>query len=174
MLRLYKAEGGRTRYWEAWDVDGLVVIHRGVVGTRGETRRIPLGEGQDATAVIEAESGAARAQGFCTIDPDPERQVIVACDTTGFEPDEIVGMSRMLEELCNECLGWTGNGYCDSPAYGGRSLSVYCPVIDRDLAVEAVVAELRRHGCDNWQERLTVSVPEGAGFRVVYRNPAAQ
>src|SRR5262249_57609688 len=135
------------------------------VGTRGGTRGTGVGEGEDGTTVIEAESGAARAQGFCTIDPDPERQVIVACDTTGFEPDEIVGMSRMLEELCNECLGWTGNGYCDGPAYGGRSLSVYCPVIDRDLAVEAGVAELRRHGCDNWQERLTVSARGAPGRR---------
>jgi hypothetical protein len=174
LLRLYKREGDRTRYWGAWDIDRTVVIHQGVVGTRGELRHITLGPGQDAEAVIEAESAAARSEGFGPRASDPQRQVIVSCDTAGYEPDEVAGSASMLEYLCNERLGWTGNGYCDGPAYGKGYLSVFCPVVDRDLAVEAVVAQLRAHGCDNWEEWLTVSVPEGAGFRVVYRNPAAQ
>src|SRR5262249_59206231 len=117
-------------------------------------------EGQDAAAVIEAEAASARAEGFGTLEPDPERQVIVTDDTTGYEPDEIVNVGHMLEYLCNECLGWTGNGYCDGPAYGKNRVSVYCPVVERDLAVQAIVAELRSHGCDNWEESLVVSVPE--------------
>jgi hypothetical protein len=80
----------------------------------------------------------------------------------------------MLKSLCNECLGWTGNGYCDGPAYGRGSVSVFCPVVDRELAVGAVVAELRTHGCDNWDEWLVVSVPDGTRFRVVYSNPAGR
>jgi hypothetical protein len=174
LLWLYKREGDRTRFWTAWDVDGLVVIHRGTVGARGETRNVELAEGQDAGAAIEAEAAAARAEGFRELEPDPERQVIVTGDTTGYEPDDIVGAAQMFEYLCNECLGWTGNGYCDGPAYGKNTVSVYCPVAERDLAVETIVAELRKHGSDNWEEWLIVSVPEGAGFRVVYRNPAAE
>lgn len=124
--------------------------------------------------MIEAESAAARSEGFGPRESDPERQVIVSCSTTGYEPGEVAGSARVLEYLCNECLGWTGNGYCDGPAYGRGYLSAFCPVVDRDLAVEAVIAQLRAHGCDNWEEWLTVSVPKGARFQVVYRNPAAQ
>lgn len=158
----------------AWTVDGCVVVHQGVVGSRGETIRIELADDQDATGVIERESATARLEGFVDLEPEPERQVVVSCDTTGYESDEIVGTARMLEYLCNECLGWTGNGYCDGPAYGPDSVSVFCPVVERERAVEAVVAELRANGGDNWDEWLVVSVPEGARFRVVYGNPAAR
>jgi hypothetical protein len=174
MQRLYMTEAGHTRFWTAREVDGLVVIHRGTVGAPGQIRDITLAQGQDAVAVIESEVAAARAEGFRPLEPDPCRQVIVIADTTGYEPDEVASSARILEQLCNSCLGRTGNGFCDGPAYGKGSVSVYCPVVERDLAVATIVTELRRHGCDNWEEWLIVSVPEGAGFRVVYRNPAAE
>jgi hypothetical protein len=174
LLRLYNVGGGPARYWTAWAIEGRVIVHRGVVGSRGETRHIELAGGQDAGAVIEQEAKAVRVEGFGTIDPDPERQIVVTGDATGCEPDEIAGTARMFERLCNECLGWTGNGYCDGPAYGHGTVSVFCPVVDRERAIETVVTQLRAHGCDNWDEWLVVSVPDGARFCVVYGNPAAR
>jgi hypothetical protein len=174
VLRLYNRGNGPFRYWTAWAINGRVIVHLGVVGSRGETRSIEVANGQDAAVVIERESAAPRAEGFTDLDLDPERQVVVACDTTGYEPDEIAGTVKMLEDLCNECLGWTGNGYCDGPAYGRNRVSVFCPVVERDLAVETVIAALRAHGCDNWGEWVVVSVPEGARFRPAFGNAAAR
>jgi hypothetical protein len=157
-----------------WEADGQVVVHRGTVGERGETEHCQLAEGQAPNVAIDAQVASARAQGYETLSPDPERQVVVACDTMGYDPDEITASARVLEVLCNECLAGSGNGYCDGPTYGHNRVSVFCPVVNREMAVAAVIAALRGLGCDNWDEWLLVSVPDGASFRVLYGNPAAQ
>lgn len=171
LVKMYKPDGVRRLYWQAWDRDGQAVFYTGELGQRGATEQVAPAAGQSVESVIEAGAVAARRQGFEPVHPGAMRQIVLSCPTgPDWTADDILGVTRYLEELCNDCLGRTGLGHCDGPYYGvgTGSVGVFSLVVDLELGIREVIAELRRHGCDGKDEELVLSVPDGAGFRVVY------
>lgn len=168
-VKLYKPDSERRLYWQAWDCDGRVAFHTGEVGRRGTTEWVTPSANQTPEETIRARAEAAGREGFAPVGLEAMEQIILSCPTeSDWTPDEILGVARYLEELCNECLGWTGLGHCDGRSYGPRSVGVCSLVVDQALGIQAIIAELQRHGCEGKDEELVLSVPEGAGFRVVY------
>jgi hypothetical protein len=166
---LYKRESGLFLYLQAWACEGRVAIHSGEVGIRGQTVWIDPDLGKTTDSVIETAIQSARANGFAPVPYGEMFQVILTCPTgPDWTSDEVFGVGRYLEEMCNERLGWTGLGYCDGPSYGPRSVGVYSLVVDLELGIREMIAELRLHGCEGKDEELVLSVPDGDRFRVVY------
>ena len=48
METLYKFEGDKVSYWEAWETGGEITIHWGELGDRGEAQTLPSKGGQPA------------------------------------------------------------------------------------------------------------------------------
>jgi hypothetical protein len=168
LVKLYKQDGDRRFYWEAWDSDGTAVFHTGELGQRGSTERCTL-DSQSVEALIESKAEAARREGFQTVPRSAMQQVILSCSTKpGWVAQEMLDVASYLEDLCNDCLGWTGLGHCDGPSYGRDEVSVYSLVVDLELGIQAIVGALRRNGCEGKDEEIVLSVPDGATFRVVY------
>jgi hypothetical protein len=168
-MKLYKREGDHLLYWEAWDCEGRATFHSGEIGHRGSTERIAPAAGQSVESIIEAGAAVARQRGYEPFGRDGMRHVILSCPTgPDWTADEVMGVARYLEHLCNESLGWTGLGHCDGPYYGRGVVGVYSLVVDEELGIREIIAELRRHGCEGKDEEMVLSVPDGAGFRVVY------
>lgn len=147
MLKLYKQTDDEIRYWEAWDTgNGSVMIHWGVLGDTGRSKELGV-ENASAAVVIERESVAARADGFQEIDMDDHSQVIVQFKTKDAWGDtDDLDRRYELEDLLNECLGWTGNGHCDGGDIGSGTINAYSFVVDPRIAAETIVQTLKDAG----------------------------
>jgi hypothetical protein len=165
MLKLYKRGRTGIRYWEAWKVPGMVVVHEGRLGDRGKTKRVIPKDGQTPAQCIQQAAAKPRAKGYAEIPLKEQHQVVVQyrLETWGSSSDLRRGYD--IENLFNECLGWTGNGRCDGNDIGSGTLNIYSIVVDPELGAATLVEELRK-------KRLLcgalVAVREGEEYRVVY------
>jgi hypothetical protein len=166
MIKLYKRDGNRIHYWEAWKTDDGVVLHWGTLGDRGTTRHVDIPHGQSSQQVIERECGEPRSRGFAEIDLDDHSQVIVQYKTRDNwgDSDDLAKRHR-VEEILNECLGWSGNGHCDGGDIGSGTINSYSFVVDPYIARESIVAALEDNGL---LEGAVIAVERGDDFEVLW------
>lgn len=165
MLKLYKRGRTGVRYWEAWKARGMVVVHEGRLGERGKTRFLLPDARQAPERLIEEAATKPRAKGFAEVPMEEHHQVVVQYRLKTWGSPEDLNKGHRIEDLFNECLGWTGNGRCDGNDIGSGTMNIFSDVVDPQLAAETIVAALR-------QRRLlkgaVVAVREGEDYRVVY------
>jgi hypothetical protein len=146
MLKLYKRSRGVTRYWEAWvhDVGVWVVVHEGRLGERGKAKLVKPREGKTPEQAIAEAAEKPRAKGYAEIPIDEQFQVVVQYRLKTWGSVEDLDKSHEIERRFNECLGWTGNGFCDGNDIGSGCLNIFSLVVDPQLAVRTMIAELRK------------------------------
>ena len=146
MLKLYKRTPKSIKYWEAWK--GLnspfIVIHYGTVGKKGRNRQVKIPSNVPSDKFIAEQSEPLRADGYAEAAPEEHTQVVLQYRTVDFTAttDELDARHR-VEDLLNECLGWTGNGHCDGGDAGSYTINAFCWVIDHKIAGETIVEALR-------------------------------
>ena len=145
MLKLYKNEKEGISYWEAWDDKREVIVHWGSVGTKGKTRRVAFSKGETAESVIALESARSRAEGYAEISAEGMATVIVQYRTETWGDEEDLEKRHRVEDILNECLGWTGNGHCDGGDIGSGSINAFSYVVDPMKAGETIISALRKH-----------------------------
>ncbi len=165
MLKLYKRGRRGVRYWEAWKIPGMVVVHEGKLGDRGKTDYLILDEGQTPEQCIEEAAQKPRAKGYAEIPRDEQFQVVVQYRLETWGAPEDLKKGHKIEGLFNECLGWTGNGRCDGNDIGSGTMNIFSIVVDPDLGAATLVAELRKH---RLLKGAVVAVQEEEDYRVVY------
>jgi hypothetical protein len=165
MLKLYKRGRTGVRYWEAWKTPGMVVVHEGRLGERGKTRFLLPAERQRPERLIAEAATKPQAKGYAEVPLEEHYQVVVQYRLKTWGSPEDLNKGHKVEELFNECLGWTGNGRCDGNDIGSGTMNVFSYVIDPELAVETMVAALRQH---RLLKGAFVAVREGEDYRVVY------
>jgi hypothetical protein len=144
MLTLYKHARGGLRYWEAWEFDGWVAVHEGKVGERGKTRTLSRRRGKTPEQVIVEVAEKPRAKGYAEIPIEEQHQVVVQYQLKTWGSAKDLDKAHKIEDLFNECLGWTGNGFCDGNDIGSGSMNIFSIVVDPHLAVQTMIAELKR------------------------------
>lgn len=137
LLKLYKQTESGLQYWEAWEDEDKIVTHRGALGETGVTVEIPLGASEVADLLIERESKPHRANGFEELEPLAELVVQYRCDDWGSPED--LDKRHKVEDLMNECLGWTGNGHCDGGDIGSGTINIFCYVVDPEIAARTTI-----------------------------------
>jgi hypothetical protein len=165
MLKLYKHGRGGIRYWEAWKVQGMVVVHEGKLGDRGKTKYLIPEDGQTPDQCIKEAAAKPRANGFAEIPPDEQHQVVVQYRLKTWGSPEDLAKGHKVEALSNECLGWTGNGRCDGNDIGSGTLNIFSIVVDSELGAATLVEVLRKN---RLLKGAVVAVREGEEYRVVY------
>lgn len=165
MLKLYKFEGSRVLYWEAWEHDGEVVLHWGETGEPGESQTIPLKHKQSSKKLIATEATKYRTEGYRELRDGEEHTVLVQYKIDGWGTPEDLDKRHAIEEMLNEVLGWTGNGLCDGGDIGSGTMNVCCLVIDPYLASQAIVEELSDH---NLLEGALIALELEESFEVLY------
>ena len=158
MLKLYRRDAEGLFYWEAWEAEGAIGIHRGRVGSPGETGHVPLEEGENPSRRIWLESAAPRAEGFAEWPVGDLTQVtlwVPALRTL----DASVGEPAwpFVVRMLSEALGSRGLGHCAGFDPGRQAFVVL--TVDPELAVP-----LLREGLasDDLVEGLVVTVEGGA------------
>jgi hypothetical protein len=145
MIKLYKTtEQGTRHYWEAWQNKGVVIVHSGVIGDTGERRKIQVAEGMDAAAVIEEEAIATRRDGFRELPQEEQVSFIIQYRLDNWGSEEDLEKRYAVEDVMNECLGWTGNGMCDGGDIGSGTINIWCFVVDPQIAAKTALESLRK------------------------------
>ena len=147
MKKLYKRTGKQTRYWEAWDAGNRsVIVHWGTLGKTGRKKTVRIPKGKTAGDVIERESQEPSSNGYEEIDIDDHVQIIVQFKTKDAWGDtDDLDKRHSVEDILDDCLGWTGNGHCDGGDIGSGTINAFSFVVDPHLAKDAIVAALEKN-----------------------------
>lgn len=143
MLKLYNRASTETLYWECWDNGRKIIVHWGVLGTKGKTRTINLGRGEKAKDIMAVESAVPMQEGFRELEIEAHATIVVQYRTETWGSVEDLNRRHEVEGILNECLGWTGNGHCDGGDIGSGSINAFSAVVDPVLAGQAIIKALR-------------------------------
>jgi len=146
MVKVYRNVEGVTEYWEAWDDSVDLIFHWGRVGELGETRRLPLSDRPRAVEAFEQEKKRLIAAGFKPLLPEHMAQVVIQYKINGMGSGQDLDKAQVVEDLMNECLGWTGLGNCDGHDFGSGTLNVFCDVADGPASEQIVIDHLQKNG----------------------------
>lgn len=162
---LYKRGRGGIRYWEAWARGVWVVVHEGKLGERGRVKHLEPREGTTPDQVIAEAAEKSCAKGYTEIPREQQYQVVVQYRLETWGSDKDLDKAHEIEHLFNECLGWTGNGFCDGNDIGCGCLNIFSIVIDPHLAAHTMIAELQEHQLLNG---AVVAVRYGEDYRTLH------
>jgi hypothetical protein len=154
VIKLYRQDPespAQLGYWEAWESDRRrVTLHQGVVGEIGLTATVRVPWFGSAEKVLAAESAGARAEGYAEVAAEALAQVVVQVPMSGV-PGADLDLVEQLEGLCNEVLGWTGNGACDGHDIGAGTINIFNDVVLPEVAVDSLVDALGKDGPSEFQ-----------------------
>jgi predicted DNA-binding WGR domain protein len=145
MLKLYRKTKNRSFYWEAWNDESHLTVHWGSVGDRGEFRQLALERDTEIGSLIEKEARSWRGKGYKEINRDELHRVVIEYKVRGHGSTDDHDKRVSVENLMNECLGWTALGHCDGGDIGSGTMSIFCFVVDAEKAKELIVKELKSH-----------------------------
>jgi hypothetical protein len=165
MLKLYKRGPRGIRYWEAWKLAGMVVVHEGKLGERGKASYLVPRKTQSAERFIQEKAKKPREKGYAEIPREEHYQIVVQYRLKGWGSPADLKKGHRIEDLLNGCLGWTGNGRCDGNDIGSGTMNIFSIVVDPELAAQAIIAELRGQ---RLLKAAVIAFRRGEEYRVVY------
>lgn len=142
MIRLIKKVDNILLYWEVWEDDKILTVHYGIIGDTGETEEIKLRLFQNAEKVMEKLAKDKLNEGYKHLDEDELIELVVQYPYEENHMEEALELRYMVEDLMNECLGWTGNGFCDGGDVGSGTINIFNYVIDVEKAFQSTLSEL--------------------------------
>ncbi|MFZ5596160.1 MAG: hypothetical protein ACOY31_04015 [Bacillota bacterium] len=148
MIKLLKQESEKFEYCEIWEneVENVICINRGTVGTKGTVDIYEIPEGQNAGAIMRQMSQEVQKNGYCPMNGSMLKLVMIRYDIAGEDISGALERRHIIEDLMDECLGLTGNGLCDGGNISRDCMSIACMVVDLDSAVKTMVEELKNNG----------------------------
>ncbi|MBM7648655.1 putative DNA-binding WGR domain protein [Bacillus ectoiniformans] len=177
MIKLIKQEGDETLYWEVWNEGKMLTIHSGVVGDTGEAEERKLSFSQFPSKVMsQLAQEKVDKEGYDYVDEEELIELVVQFSYEENETNKMLKKRHDVEDLMNECLGWTGNGHCDGGDIGSGTANIYNYVIDPEKAAESILGELANHDLlsdvkiafeDPEEEEYIVLYPKGAEFDIL-------
>jgi hypothetical protein len=142
MIKLYRKDGGRLFYHEAWESDGVVTEHWGECPDSGESREHAVARGIEGGALIEKILQEPRSRGYEEIDMDDHARLMIEFRIEGMGTPSDLKKRHALEDRMSEALGWAGIGMCDGGSIGSGTMEVCCLVADYLIAERFVREEL--------------------------------
>lgn len=148
MIKMLRTRQDRIDYWEVWydEEQKTFTVHFGQVGERGEHYVERRKSRINVQTYMESLAKKQEASGYKLLDEDLFRAVLVQYKIDGEDPDAEFDLLEQVENAMNECLGWTGNGYCDGSDYGSGTMNVFCFVLDMELALLTIRETLEQNG----------------------------
>ncbi len=146
MIKLYRTMENVTEYWEFWESGAEVIVHWGTIGDKGNTKEFNLPKGTRAERLIENEMKELISGGYAPVDSESMAQVVIQYQIKGMGSAKDLNKAQELEDLMNECLGWTGLGHCDGHDIGSGTLKIFCDVVDGLTSEQVVLDALKQAG----------------------------
>lgn len=165
-----------TIYWEVWQDGRTLIIHYGTVGDTGETEEKKLPMFQRAVKVMEDLAEEKVNEGFEYLEEDELKELVVQYSYKENEMQAVLELRHCVEELMNECLGWTGNGSCDGGDIGSGTANIFNYVVDVEKAARTIIEELKNNNLlesakiaylHPEDEEYIILYPEGTKFNLM-------
>lgn len=163
MLKLYKKTSAGVDYWEAWQDDNMLVVHSGALGQIGETSRVPYS--RDAKRVVESQIERLQSQNYTKIENEAFFVLSIEYQLGSWGSSADLEKRHKVEELLDDCLGWTGLGHCTGGQIGSGSMEVFCGVVDPFIALDSILETLRQN---NFLEDAVIAVKVDDDFKVLW------
>lgn len=159
-------------YWEVWEDDKTLQVHYGLVGNTGNTEEVKLNFFEKAEKVMEKLAEEKLNEGYEHLDEEELIELVVQHPYVEAQMEEALERRHIVEHLMNECLGWTGNGFCDGGDIGSGTTNVVNYVINVKKALKTITKELSDNNLLNKvkiayldkDEEYVCLYPEGADF----------
>ncbi len=147
MIKMLKKQNDALHYWEVWydEDEKTFTVHYGQVGERGEHFTEKKKRGIDVETHMEKLARQQTESGYELLDEDLFKPIVIQYTVDGNDIDADLDKQDEVESLMNECLGWTGNGYCDGSDYGSGTMNIFSFTLDQELALQTIRAELEEH-----------------------------
>ncbi|MFE0508054.1 WGR domain-containing protein [Peribacillus butanolivorans] len=175
MIKLIKKDDNKLLYWEVWEDKKTLTIHYGSVGDTGETEEMKISLFKKAEKVMETLAEEKLNEGYEHLDEDELTELVVQHSYEENQMQEALERRHMVEDLMNECLGWTGNGFSDGGDIGSGTANVFNYVIDVEEALKAIIEELSNNNLLenvkianlNEDEEYVSLYPKGTDFDII-------
>ncbi|MBS8263957.1 hypothetical protein DYI25_05850 [Mesobacillus boroniphilus] len=176
MIKLLKQAENKTFYWEVWKDGRALMIHYGTVGDMGKTEEMKLPLLKKAEKVMNELAEVKIAEGFNQLDEEELTELVIQYSYSENEMQTALQKRHIVEDLMNECLGWTGNGSCDGGDIGSGTANIFNYVVDVEKAGQTVIDELKINDLlegakiaylNPENEKYIVLYPEGSEFDLI-------
>lgn len=167
MVKLYKKKNDAIYYFEIWaNEDNSITIHKGRLGEIGNIENI-LGCNYDQALSFEILqiSQKYRVEGY-----DDYANLIELIIQYPIKEGQISPDIQQVEDNLNNCLGWTGNGHCESCDLFDGIATLYCYVIDKDIAVETIVDSLEEETILSDNLKIAYADENSGEYKLLYPN----
>jgi len=144
MIKLYRRESTGISYRETWNVGRELIVHWGTIGQTGQKRSVKVPSERTIKEAIECEAAEIRKAGFAEIPIEEHHEIIVQYRLDSWGSTQDLELRHRVEDLLDECLGWTGNGHCDGGDIGSGTINIFAFAVDREKACEEIISSLRR------------------------------
>lgn len=134
MIKMTKHDNNVLMYWEVWQDEKRLVIHYGAVGEKGEVEEKKLSLLQKGEKQMAALAKEKVKEGFRYLDEEKLYQLVVQYPYDEKHMEEALEDRYHIEDIFNDCLGWTGNGACDGGDIGSGSVNIFNYVLDPEKA----------------------------------------
>ncbi len=172
LIKMIKQVDDEVLYWEVWQDGKTLIIHYGPVGNTGETEEKKLSLFQRAEKVMDTLAEEKTNEGYNYVDEDELIELVVQYSYEEKDMEAVLEKRHHVEDLMNECLGWTGNGFCDGGDIGSGTANIFNYVVDIEKAVTTIIEELKSNdlleglkiGYSNPEEEYIALYPKGTEF----------
>ncbi|GIN89422.1 hypothetical protein [Siminovitchia terrae] len=167
MIKMIKQLDDEILYWEVWQDGKTLILHYGTVGDTGETEEKKLPLLKKAEKVMDELSKEKLNEGFDYLDEDGLIELVIQYSYKESDMESTLEKRHDVEDLMNECLGWTGNGYCDGGDIGSGTANIFNYVIDVEKAAQTIMEELKDNALLE-DAKIAYSNPEDEEYIVLY------
>lgn len=164
LVKLYNVKNDTLQYWELWDVEEGIITHWGKLGNLGEYKVIKI-----KSSLIEKTAkekiNKKLEEGYFQLQERQLQNLIIQIPVEEKVLDKDLKKREAIQNLVNECLGWTGNGHCLDADIGSGTINLFADVIEPYIACKSIIQLFEEN---NLKNNFIIALKKEAGHAVLF------
>lgn len=168
MIQLIKQNGSNTLYQTIYTEGRLIIQHQGIVGewvSEENVREIRVSRFKRLGVQILRLVEEFKRQGYRELNETDYQELIVQFPYDEGQAEAALERRHMMEEIIDEGLLHTGNGYCEGGDIGSGTTNIFYHVLDVEAAVSLIFEGMKEHDV---RGEPIIAVSEGEAYTVLY------
>lgn len=168
MIQLIKQNGSNTLYQTIYTEGRLIIQHQGIVGewvSEENVREIRVSRFKRLGVQILRLVEEFKRQGYHEVNETDYQELIVQFPYDEGQAEVALERRHMMEEMIDEGLLHTGNGYCEGGDIGSGTTNIFYHVLDVEAAVSLIFEGMKEHDV---RGEPIIAISEGEAYTVLY------